>query len=136
MADDDKKFDQSPDAAASNTRAGETYGDGAPAFSGFPLTKYHPVFGAKTVNDPNEAATVFQPPHNWFDTAGAADMARTDREAQEVIHHNLSEKVAANVAINNGEDPAPLTGDEAPKGIVRNSVQAQESIDKGNAEPI
>ena len=133
---DDEKLGQSPDMAASNTRAGETFGDGSPSFAGYPLTKYHPVFGAKTVNDPNEGATVFQPPHNWFDTAGAADMARTDREAQEVIHYNQRLKVDANVALNNGGDAVPLTGDDAPEGIVRNSVQAQESIDKGNAEPI
>lgn len=126
----------SPDAAASNTRGGETLGSGAPAFAGFPQTKYHPVYGARAVGDPNEAATIFQPPHNWFDTAEEADAHRTDREAQQVIHYNQRLKVDANVALNNGGEALPLTGDEAPKGIVRNSVAAQESIDAGNAEPI
>lgn len=126
----------SPDAAASNTRGNEAFGSGAPSFAGFPQTKYHPVYGARAVNDPNEAATIFQPPHNWFDTAAEADAHRTDREAQEVIHYNTRLKVDANVALNNGGEAIPLTGDDAAKGIVRNSVAAQESIDAGNAEPI
>ncbi len=111
----------------------ERDGSGNKVFAGYPVTKYHPVYGRKDANDPNEAATLFQPPHNWFDTAGAADMARTDREAQQVIQNNLAVKVAAKTAIVNGDEP-PKEEDRA--GIVRNSVQAQESVDAGKVEPL
>ena len=114
----------------------ETYGDGSPAFVGFPTTKYHPVLGKQEAHDPNEAAALFQPPHNWFETAGQADMARTDREAQQVIVNNLRIKIDSKNAVINGGEPIPLVGDGAPKGIVRNSVQAQESVDAGKAEPL
>lgn len=108
----------------------------APAFAGFPLVKYHPVYGARSANDPNEAATMFQPSHDWFATAEEADMHRTDREAQQVIHYNRQLKVDSKVAAVNGDEPAPLTGEGAPKGIVRNSVAATESLNAGNAEPL
>jgi hypothetical protein len=109
---------------------------GAASFAGYPMTKYHPVYGAKSVNDPNEGATTFQPAYNWFDSAAEADAHRTDREAQEVIHYNARAKVDTLVAVNNGGEAIPTTGDNAPEGIVRNSVQAQEAIDAGKVEPI
>jgi hypothetical protein len=111
--------------------SGERFGSGAPAtFVGFPQTKYHPVYGKREVVDPNEAATVFTPPHDWFDTPGEADMHRTEREAQQVIHYNQTVKVEDKVARVKGEEP------EADRqGIVRNSVQAQESLDAGT-EPV
>ena len=111
----------------------ERDGSGNKVFAGYPVTKYHPVFGRKDANDPNDAATFFTPPHNWFDTAGEADMHRTDREAQQVILHNLNTKVADKVALVNGED-LPSKADRG--GIVRNSVQAQESVDAGKVEPL
>lgn len=86
---------------------------------GFPVTKYHPVQGRKIFKDPNAVA---QLDYNWFDTAAAADAARTEREAMQVVHHNLNHKVQ-------GKKDAGL-------GIVRNSVSAQESVDAGNAEPM
>jgi hypothetical protein len=109
---------------------------GGTAFAGYPQTKYHPVYGAKSVNDPNEGAQTFQPAYNWFDSAAEADAHRTDREAQEVISYNQRAKVDTLVAVNNGGEPIPTTGENAPEGIVRNSVQAQESIDAGKIEPI
>ena len=94
------------------------------SFAGFPKTKYHPVLGAKAANDPNEAASLFQPEHDWFDTPGEADMHRTDREAQLVIHHNTRAKL---------DGIAEKQDENAP---VRLSVQAQESMDAGNIEPV
>lgn len=116
---------------AAPTPATEAYGDGTPSFAGFPQTKWHPVYGARSVKDPNEAATVFQPPHNWFATPEQADAARTDREAQQVVHHNLATKVAQKNATLNGEE---LPGDR--KEIVRNSATAQANLDAGRAEPL
>lgn len=113
----------------------ETFGDGAPAFVGYPLAKYHPVYGRREAKDPNEAAQIFQPPHNWFETPANADAARTEREAQQVIHHNLNMKVADKLARVNDEQP-PQEADPDRKAIVRNSVQAQESLDSGHAEPL
>lgn len=92
--------------------------------SGFPKTKYHPVLGAKAAKDPNEAASLFQPEHDWFDTAGEADMHRTDREAQLVLHHNTRAKLDGIAAMQDKNAP------------VRLSVQAQESMDAGKIEPV
>jgi hypothetical protein len=94
------------------------------SFAGFPKTKYHPVLGAKAANDPNEAASLFQPEHDWFDTAGEADMHRTEREAQLVIHHNTRAKLDGLSEMQDGNAP------------VRLSVQAQESMDAGKVEPV
>jgi hypothetical protein len=94
----------------------------AASFPGYPLTKYNPVLGARTANDPNEAATLFQPEHDWWPTAAEADMHRTDREAGIAIHHNMRTKLGH--------------FDEAEQAPVRNSVQAQESLDTGGAEPL
>ena len=122
------------DIRAAVASSGERYGDGTPAvFAGYPKTMYHPVFRARTANDPNEAAQMFQPPHNWFPTGELADMARTDREAQQALHHNLSVKVADKLAAANGED-APSAKPEN-EGVVRNSNQAQTSLDAGT-EPV
>jgi hypothetical protein len=123
-----------PPAGGTPPAAQETYGDGAPAFAGYPITKFHPVYGSRSVNDPNEAAQVFQPPHNWFETAGAADAARTDREAQQVVFHNLQTKVAQKHAQLNGEEDP--TANQDRQTIVRNSVQATESLNAGRSEPL
>lgn len=93
-------------------------------FPGFPKTMYNPVLGAKTANDPNEAASFFQPEGQWFNTAAEADMHRTEREAQMVMHHNTREKLDGLAQAQDGAPP------------VRNSVQAQESLDAGNPEPV
>jgi hypothetical protein len=88
-------------------------------YAGYPKTKWHPVHGAKTVNDPNEEHETFD--RNWFDTPAAADAARTDREAGLVVHRNMRVKLNAH---------------ENDKGVVRNSVQAQESLDRTGFEPL
>lgn len=110
----------------------------SPNFPGYPKTKYHPVYGARTAKDPNDEATVFTPPpHNWFDTAGEADAHRTDREAQMVVHNNRRVKVDAALArqenADHETDRAVATGDA---GVVRNSVAATESVKSGNVEPL
>lgn len=110
----------------------------APNYPGYPKTKYHPVYGARTAKDPNDEAVAFTgPPHNWFDTAGEADTHRTDREAQMVVHNNQRVKVdAAFGRAENAEhetDPAVAAGDA---GVVRNSVQATESVKAGKVEPL
>jgi hypothetical protein len=87
-------------------------------FAGFPKHKWHPVHGKKTVNDPNEEADLDR---NWFDSPEAADAARTDREAGIVVHKN---------------ERVNLEEHEQRHGVVRNSVQAQESRDAGNLEPL
>lgn len=94
------------------------------SFAGYPATKYHPVLGAKTAKDPNEAASLFQPEHDWFNTAAEADMHRTEREALLVMHHNQRAKLDGIAEYQDGNAP------------VRNSVQAQESLDQGGAEPL
>lgn len=103
-------------------------------FPGYPKDKFHPVFGKRTVGDPNEEA-VLQPAHNWFDSAEAADAARTDREAQQVLHMNQRVKVdgALNGAVPTTMEDAAVLGDA---GIVRNSVSATESLKSGHPEPL
>lgn len=103
------------------------------SFAGYPKIKYHPVKGAVTIEDPNEEAAL-SPPHDYFDTAGEADAHRTEREAQQVIHHNTSVKVAAKLdgkSVDLNDPMANGTG-----GVVRNSVQATESLNATGAEPL
>lgn len=96
----------------------------ASGFAGYPKTMYNPVLGGRTANDPNEAASLFQPEGQWFNTAAEADMHRTEREAQMVIHQNTRDKLEGMAQAQDGAAP------------VRNSVQAQESINAGNPEPV
>jgi hypothetical protein len=122
-----KAAGKKPDEAEEPVRteaAAMLSGNAAASFAGFPKTKWNPVLGAKSANDPNEAASLFQPEHDWFDTPGEADMHRTDREAGMVIHHNSREKLNAAIEAQDGKAP------------VRLSVQAQESMDAGNGEPV
>jgi hypothetical protein len=119
-----KRRQEEPEEPLRTEAAAVLSGNAAATFAGFPKTKYHPVLGAKSAKDPNESASLFQPEHDWFDTPGEADMHRTHREAELVIHHNTREKLNG---IAEGQDKA------AP---VRLSVQAQESMDSGNAEPV
>lgn len=109
-------------------------GAAARSFPGFPKAKYHPVYGLRTVNDPNEEAAL-QPPHNWFDTAEEADMHRTDREAQQVVHYNTRVRVdAATSDAGQAMADDPVVTGQA--GVVRNSVTATESLKAGNPEPL
>ena len=108
---------------------------GAPTgFAGFPKTKYHPVYGARAINDPNEEAALPQPARNWFDTAEEADAHRTEREAQQVIHNNARVRVDAALAGDDHDPNSPAVRGEA--GVVRNSVSATESLKSGTPEPL
>lgn len=92
---------------------------------GWPLVRFHPVFGRKEFADPYEAAEFGQDDSkgDWrFKTAEAADLARTDTEAGMVIANNMRTKLGQH--------------DEAKTGVVRNSVAAQESLDSGHNEPL
>ena len=108
------------------------------SFAGFPQRKYHPVKGAMTANDPNEAASLFQPEHNWFDTAAEADAHRTDAEAQQVVHYNRRVKADGHLFLAANPDASPETNPAVTgeAGIVRNSVQATESLKSGYGEPL
>lgn len=122
-----------PDTAEDPSRVNPA---SAPAsgFAGFPKTKYHPVYGARTVNDPNEEGALPAPARNWFDTAEEADAHRTEREAQQVIHNNHAVKVNAALAGEDHDPNSPEVRGEA--GVVRNSVSATESMKNGVAEPL
>lgn len=125
-----------PTGGSAPVPQGESYGgETGPAFHGYPMVKYHPVYGKQSVNDPNEAAKVFQPPHNWFNSAPEADAARTDREAQQVVFHNLQTKVADKHARLNNEPP-PAEQNKDRQTIVRNSVTATENLNAGKPEPL
>lgn len=84
------------------------------------IIRYHPVHGRVEFEDANEHAANGGDDGDFrFKTAFEADAARTDAEARIVEQHNLNAK------LKHHED----------RGIVRNSVAAQESFDAGNAEP-
>ena len=84
----------------------------------FPSAAFHPVFGRREINDEFPASTFGL---DWFNTAEEADMHRTETEAQIVVHHNQSIKVADAIATN---------------GVVRNSVVASAKHDEGKPEPL
>ena len=88
------------------------------AAGGFPSTVYHPVLGARTLTDANEATTLNS---DWFNTAEEADMHRTETEAQMAVHKNQTVK-AAEMA--------------ADAEVVRNSVAADASLKAGFPEPL
>ena len=117
-----KAAEDAPKAPA--TEAVAVLSGAGASFAGYPLTKYNPVLGARTAKDPNEAASLFQPEHDWWPTAGEADMHRTDREAGMVVHQNMRDKISGLAEAQDGATP------------VRLSVQAQESMDAGAAEPV
>lgn len=92
----------------------------------FPVTLYHPVLGARTANASDNMKDAFPgDPTDWFKSAGEADAARTDREAQIVIHHRVENRLAHA----KGEDH------EVSPNVVENSVQADERIRAGKLEP-
>jgi hypothetical protein len=91
---------------------------------GWPRVRFNPVHGRKEFKDPYEAAEYGQSDEEgpWrFKTAAEADMARTDTEAQIVIHQNLRAKVDDHH--NNG------------RTVVQNSATATEARHDGYAEP-
>lgn len=94
---------------------------GAVSHPGFPKTVYHPVHGGITLTDPNQEAQLIDR-RSWFDLPELADAARTWTEAHIAGANNTRAKLAAH--------------DEAGHALVRNSVQADESVRAGNAEPL
>lgn len=90
-------------------------------FAGYPKRKYHPVHGGIDLQNPNEEAGLL-PASDWFDTPEQADAARTWTEAHVASAHNTRAKLGVH--------------DDAGQAIVRNSVQADEAIKRGQAEPL
>ena len=86
----------------------------------FPATFYHPVHGAVTVADADEAQKL-QPATDWFATAAEADAHRTENEAAIVIHNARR---------------GQITGHEQSDfpGVVKHSVTHQETIDRTKEE--
>jgi hypothetical protein len=110
----------------------------------FPSTWYHPVFGAKTVESLDDYQKLGP---DWRDHPGKADMDRTETEAGIVIAHNLAVKQAMALKAAQAGDPpdggahtefafSRDSGNDDDKVIVRNSVQAQQSLDEGKTEPL
>jgi hypothetical protein len=133
MSDDNQTAGPAPDTAEDPSR--KVAAPSSSSFAGFPKTKFHPVYGAREVKDPNEEAGLTQPLRNWFDTAAEADAHRTQREAEQVAHYNNRVKVDGAMKEDGTadlSDPAVM-GDA---GIVRNSVSATESLKSGFGEPL
>jgi hypothetical protein len=118
-------------------------------FPTFPSTWYHPIYGARQIDTYEDFQKLDQ---DWRATAAEADKDRTQTEAQVVMNHN--EQVKREMVLSAGEGGTPGqqpadgrsghsefafsrdSGNEANKAIVRNSVQAQESLDRGYPEPL
>lgn len=83
----------------------------------YPLTAYHPVHGAVTVKDADEAAKTFSNPLDWFETAEEADQHRTENEAAIVIHNARRGQITAH---EQGSTP----------GVVKHSVTHQATVDQ------
>ncbi len=105
-----------PRAAPRNDQGGDPKADNAAPG----IVRFHPVHGQVTFADANEYAANGGDDGDFrFKTGGEADAARTFAEAAIVVQQNLNAKLDAHQA----------------KGIVRNSVQAQQSLDGGASEP-
>jgi hypothetical protein len=60
----------------------------------FPMTKYHPVLGARTVDKHEDLDKVFVgPDRDWHDTPEEADQHRTQREAEMVMHNSTRMRI-------------------------------------------
>ena len=92
------------------------------AMSGYPKWKYHEIHGGVMVNDPSEEAGLMGPPTDWADTPEEIDMRRTATAAWETHHANIQAKLNKHA--------------DAGREVVRNSVTADESVRRGNAEPL
>ena len=82
----------------------------------YPMTAYHPIHGAVTVNSDEEAAKTFLVPHDWFLTPEEADAHRTDREAAIVIHNARRAQITLH--------------EQNDAGVVKHSVTHQETVDR------
>jgi hypothetical protein len=112
----------------------------------FPSVWYHPVYGAREIASYDDYLELDQ---DWRQTAAEADKDRTETEARVVMNHNEQVKRAMvlQAAEERGKTQQGRPGHtefafsrkpdvEGADAIARNSVQAQESLDKGNAEPL
>ena len=92
----------------------------------FPFTAYHPVYGARTANSSEESKELFIGDEgDWFATAAEADAARTQREAEIVVSHRARNRL----------DHALGQDHDVSDKVVENSVQADQRIRAGEAEP-
>lgn len=82
----------------------------------FPRVVYHPVRGAVTLDTAEHAAQVMTVPTDWFNTAAEADAARTENEAQVVIHKGRRDQVQKH--------------EDAGATVVHHSVSHQETVDR------
>ena len=97
----------------------------------FPMTKYHPVLGARTADKHDDLDRVFVgPERNWFDTPEEADMHRTAAEAAMVLHNSVRMRVDAYAAEGDPETETPNLAEQHDIGTVVNSVQHQEYVVK------
>ena len=102
--------------------AADVFGEGAPgAPTAYPKVKFHPIYGGVRVSDASEEG-LLQPPYAWFDSAELADMARTYTEAEQVRTHNQLRKLKEL--------------EDAGLPVVSSSVQAEEAVRRGMAEPL
>jgi hypothetical protein len=96
----------------------------------FPATWYHPIYGAREIRDYAEWSRLDD---DWRETAGIADMDRTETEARVVANHNDQVK---REQILQGARRAGIREDRVNDAIVRNSVQADEALKEGKAQPL
>lgn len=91
----------------------------------FPIVRFHPVYGRREANSTEEALKVFTGDlTDWFPTAAAADVARTDREAALAIH-NTRRDVLSGVAPE-GTVRFSATNDEYVKVVEAQAEAAKE----------
>jgi hypothetical protein len=96
----------------------------------FPSTWYHPVYGAREVKDYAEFSRLDD---NWRETAGQADMDRTETEARIVANHNDQVK---REHILESARRAGVRPEDVNNTIVRNSVQSAEAVKQGKSQPL
>lgn len=87
----------------------------------YPKVKYHPVHGGVIVKSAEEEGGLV-PKTDWFDSPELADAARTWTEAEAARHYNMRRKLDVL--------------EDAGHPVVRNSVQADEALRRGQTEPL
>lgn len=130
---DDKK------PAADTTVGGVLVAAGSnPSLS--PLKRYHPVFGERTFEDANEFAAAGGEDGDWrFKSAGAADQARTQPEAELAAAYNLRRKMelidgAGHHPVGNSAEAYGNARAGIPEYGVPLAKPHQEEADKAKAE--
>jgi len=115
---------EAPVNTAPTVAKDEPVADASPsdAIPGWPQDRFHPVYGRRSIADPNTYARMGGDDGDWrFKRAADADAARTQPEAELAVAYNLRRKMALI--------------DDAGDVPVSNSVQAHESAASGNPEP-